>query len=188
MLFITVSSNSNVSWATIPICARRSRIRASGNGTPSRRTSPETGVGESRNEIGQRALAAAVGPDQGDRLAGANPEIDPPQDEFASLIGEIDIVEDDCRDGGAAGRPAFRDRGFSTGGRAWQRYDRWRPRRVGAARRLPRAFGTDRRCWPGSRRRPEVRRARWVAGSYECPAGGFRPRAPDTPRPARRGR
>ena len=34
------------------------------------------GIGKTRNQIGQRALAAAVGADDGDRLAEGDPQID----------------------------------------------------------------------------------------------------------------
>ena len=51
------------------------------------------GIGETRNQVGQRALAAAVGADDGDRLAEGDPQIDLFEHRLARLIGEADVLE-----------------------------------------------------------------------------------------------
>ena len=51
------------------------------------------GIGEARNEIGQRRFAAAVGPDDGHRLAEGDPQVDVVQHRLAGLIGEADALE-----------------------------------------------------------------------------------------------
>ena len=76
------------------------------------------GIGEARDQVGQRALAAAVGADDGHGLAEGDPQVDVLQHRLAGLIGEADAVEDQVAMVAAAGRPARPGRGPPAGGRA----------------------------------------------------------------------
>ena len=94
MLLNTVSSNSTVSWVTRPIWLRRSRKRAVAHVDAIDQHSAFLGSKNRGTRLAKRAFAATVGPDDGDRLAELDPQIDVGQDRMIGPIAERNVFED----------------------------------------------------------------------------------------------
>ena len=54
---------------------------------------PPVRIGESRDQVGQRGLAAAIGAHHGNRLAEANREVQVLQHQLVGLVAEADVLE-----------------------------------------------------------------------------------------------
>ena len=80
----------------------------SGRGTPSSLTTPVGGIGETRDQVGQGTLAAAVGANNGHRLAEGNLQVHPGKHRFARLVGKTDVLEHQITAVGAEGSGMFR--------------------------------------------------------------------------------
>ena len=93
MLLKIVSSNSSVSCVTSADLTAKLTESHVGQRHAVEANFAGVGIGKTRNQIGQRALAAAVRADDGDRFAERNAQAHILQHRFAGLVGETHVLE-----------------------------------------------------------------------------------------------